>query len=100
MSVVVDIEIDEFVLLSGAARDAAFTSTEREIRRLQALQAGRIRYTETTFGFVDDAFHSITAWLQAVTERVSRHRRVQGVRCPHVGNDAAASLSCRARHGW
>ena len=41
--------------------------TEREIRRLQALQASRIRYTETTCGFVDDAFNSITSWLQAVS---------------------------------
>jgi hypothetical protein len=53
--------------LSGAARDAAFMSTEREIRRLQALQAKRVRFTETSCGFVDDAFHSIAAWLQAVT---------------------------------
>jgi hypothetical protein len=59
--------VDDFMFLSGQARDAAFMSTEREIRRLQALQAGRIRHTETTCGFVDDAFHSITSWLQAVT---------------------------------
>ena len=42
-------------------------STEREIRRLQALQAGRIRHTETSCGFVDDAFHTVASWLQAVT---------------------------------
>jgi hypothetical protein len=59
--------VDEFMFLSGQARDAAFMSTEREIRRLQALQAGRIRHTETTCGFVDDAFHSVISWLQAVT---------------------------------
>ena len=59
-------DADEFKLMSGAARDAAFMSTEREIRRLQALQADRIHYTEATCGFVDDAFHSTTSWLQAV----------------------------------
>jgi hypothetical protein len=67
VSVLIDADFDEFTLLSGAARDTSFIDTEREIRRLQALQAGRIRFTETTCGFVDDAFHSISSWLQAVT---------------------------------
>ena len=68
---VIDAAVDPFLLLSGAARDSTFMEAEREIRRLQALQASRIRYTETTCGFVDDAFNSITSWLQAVTN-VSR----------------------------
>ncbi len=67
MSVVLDVDVDLFPLLSGAARDAEFMATEREIRRLQALQARRIRHTEATCGYADDAFHSIASWLQAVT---------------------------------
>ena len=67
MSVVTDSVVDQFRFLSGSARDIAFMDTEREIRRLQALQAGRIRHTEVTCGFVDDAFYSVASWLQAVT---------------------------------
>ena len=88
------IDLDEFVLLSGAARDAAFMVTEREIRRLQALQAGRVRFTETSCGFIDDAFHSVTSWVQAVTNGSSGFGVVSGWVCPLVRVDAEVARRC------
>ena len=68
MSVVcVASEVEGFRCLGGWARDEAFLGTEREIRRLQALQASRVRAVEVSGSFGDDRFLSVTAWAQAVT---------------------------------
>ena len=60
-------EVEGFECLRGWVRDEAFLSTEREIRRLQALQASRVRAVEVSGSFVGDRFLNVTAWAQAVT---------------------------------
>src|SRR5262245_8921143 len=65
MSVLVD--VDEFRCLGGAARDTALMGVEREIRRLQAMQAELITVVAESRSFRDDGHRSLRAWVQAVT---------------------------------
>ena len=60
-------DLDGFRVLRGRERDEEFMVVEREIRRLQAIQASRVRVVETSGSFGDDRFLSITAWVQGVT---------------------------------
>ena len=58
--------LDDFRVLRGRERDEEFLATEREIRRLQGVQACRVRVVETSGSFGDDQFLNITAWVQGV----------------------------------
>ena len=53
--------------LRGSERDSAFMCVEREIRRLQGLQAALVHEVTMSSSFVDDAHHNATSWVQAVT---------------------------------
>jgi hypothetical protein len=66
MSMFVPCDLDDFRGLSGRVRDEEFLATEREIRRLQAVQAARVRVVETSGSYGDDQFLSVTSWAQGV----------------------------------
>lgn len=70
-------DLDSFRTLAGAHRDAAFLAVEREIRRLQAVQAAMITEVATSGSFRDDADHSARAWVQAVTNSSRRSATTQ-----------------------
>jgi hypothetical protein len=77
------VEADEFAYLSGHARDQAFMETEREIRRLHALQMSRVRTVEASMTYLDDQYHSVTSWLQAVTN-CARSSALHTVQSAHM----------------
>jgi Domain of unknown function (DUF222) len=59
-------DVESFRSLSGAARDEAFMTVEREIRRLQALQAELIAAVDSSGSFVDDFHRTAMNWCQGV----------------------------------
>ncbi len=63
----VDAALTGFRDLRGAERDTAFMGVEREIRRLQGVQAALVHEVAVSSSFVDDAHHNVTSWVQAVT---------------------------------
>ena len=63
----VDAVVEGFRGLRGWQRDQAFMVVEREIRRLQAVQAAMLHEVSVSVSYVDDAHNSPTAWVQAVT---------------------------------
>ena len=62
----VDIALAQFRSLRGSARDTAFMGVEREIRRLQGVQAALVHEVAVSSS-VDDAHHNVISWVQAVT---------------------------------
>ena len=56
-----------FAGLCGDQRHLAFMSVEREIPRLQAVQAGMVCQVKLSLSFLDDRHHSPVRWVQAVT---------------------------------
>ncbi|MUH49860.1 MAG: DUF222 domain-containing protein [Actinobacteria bacterium] len=62
-----DTVVGEFRQLRGYARDAAFMGVEREIRRLLAVQAAMVHEVSVSYSYLDDAHHSPTSWVQAIT---------------------------------
>ena len=60
-------DLDGFRVLRGRERDEEFMAVEREIRRLQAIQASRVRVVETSGSYSDDRFLNITSWVQGIT---------------------------------
>ena len=63
----VDTALAGFRGLRGSARDTAFMGVEREIRRLQGVQAALVHEVAASSSYVDDAHHNVTSWVQAVT---------------------------------
>jgi hypothetical protein len=63
----IDDDLSSFGSRAGHRRDQAFMDVEREIRRLQALQAAMLSEVRASGSFLDDHHHSPQAWLRAVT---------------------------------
>ncbi len=63
----VDAALAQFRGLRGAERDAAFMGVQREIRRLQGVQAALVHEVAVSSSYLDDAHHNVTSWVQAVT---------------------------------
>ncbi|MCU1394660.1 MAG: hypothetical protein JWM34_3088 [Ilumatobacteraceae bacterium] len=57
---------EDFLSMSGYRRDEAYLSVEREVRRLQALQAAMVSEVESSLSFLDDRHHTAGAWVTAV----------------------------------
>ena len=57
--------LDGFRELRGSERAVAFLSVEREVRRLQALQAAMITEVRTSQSFHDDGHRDARAWIKA-----------------------------------
>jgi len=64
---VVVADLDEFRSLRGRQRDQAYLAVEREIRRLQALQAAMLAEVKRSCSFLDDYHHNPAGWVRAVT---------------------------------
>ncbi len=60
-------DLEQFRLLRGYHRDRACLTVEREIRRLQGLQAAMVFEVDRSCSFLDDFHHSASAWFTAVT---------------------------------
>ncbi|MCU1396263.1 MAG: hypothetical protein JWM34_4691 [Ilumatobacteraceae bacterium] len=58
--------LDGFRSSSGYRRDEAYLQVEREVRRLQALQAAMLAEVESSLSFLDDRHHTAGAWVTAV----------------------------------
>ncbi|MCU1395197.1 MAG: hypothetical protein JWM34_3625 [Ilumatobacteraceae bacterium] len=56
----------DFCSLSGYRRDEAYLRVEREVRRLQALQAAMLAEVESSLSYLDDRHHTAGAWVTAV----------------------------------
>ena len=71
-----------FASLGGANRDLAFMDTERQIRKLQVLQASRIATVDTSMSYADDQYANTANWLCAVTNtsKAAARREVQMAR--------------------
>ena len=74
------VDVESFRWLGGAERDAALMDVEREVRRLQGLQAAMIAEVRRSGSFVDDFHRDVTSWTQAVLEQFAPDRTAQGGR--------------------
>ena len=82
----VELDLDEFEQLRGAARDHAYMQVERAVRRLHALQAAMIDRVERTGSYSDDGHRNVTCWLSAVAN-CSRGTARQHVNVAHLCRD-------------
>src|SRR3954469_13906605 len=76
------VDIDEFRLLRGAERDAAWVDVERAIRCLQAVQLAMLVAVDESRSYVDDAHRSSRAGVEAKLNcsRLTAVRKVQTAR--------------------
>lgn len=79
-------DLEQFRGLAGHQRDEAYLAVEREVRRLQALQASMLSEVRQSRSFLGDFHHTVTAWVQAVTN-CSRSTAVYRTRTAHMLTD-------------